>query len=102
MSLTDKDGIEHQVDATPWLTANDPKVIHRMVLNGAGITATAKYIAEPEIEEGSLVRILPGWRVPSVDVSLVMPAGKERNAAVRAFVDFVRKSATTKGRWFDV
>jgi DNA-binding transcriptional LysR family regulator len=102
MSLTDKDGIEYQLDATPRLTANDPKVIHRMVLSGAGITATAKYIAEPEIEEGSLVHILPGWAVPSVDVSLVMPAGKERNAAVRAFVDFVRKSATTKGRWFDV
>ena len=90
LSLRNKDGADLQFDATSRLTANDPKAIHRMVLGGAGITATARYVAAPEIEAGNLVRILPEWSVPAIDVSMVMPAGKERSAATRAFIDFMR------------
>ncbi|WP_260596540.1 LysR family transcriptional regulator [Sphingomonas endolithica] len=99
--LSDRDGVEHQFDATARLTANDPHAIHAMVLNGAGIAATAKYLALPEIERGNLVHILPDWSVPAVDVSLVMPAGRERSPAARVFVDFVRKWAADDARWFE-
>jgi DNA-binding transcriptional LysR family regulator len=99
--LSDSDGVEHQFNATARLTANDPHAIHAMVLNGAGIAATAKYLAMPEIERGNLVRILPEWRVPAVDVSLVMPAGRERSPAARVFVDFVRQWAADDARWFE-
>jgi LysR family transcriptional regulator, transcriptional activator for dmlA len=102
LCLRDKDGVEHQLDATSRLTANDPKAIHRMVLKGVGITATARYVAAPEIERGNLVRVLPERSVPAVDVSLVMPAGKERSAAARAFVGFVRQRLAGNPRWFDV
>jgi DNA-binding transcriptional LysR family regulator len=45
--LTEKEGVEHQFQAGARLTANDPHAIHAMVLNGAGIAATAKYVAMP-------------------------------------------------------
>ncbi|MBD0417048.1 LysR family transcriptional regulator [Oryzicola mucosus] len=99
--LLDKAGVEHQLETSGRITANDPKAIHHMVLNGAGITATARYIAIPEIERGNLVRVLPEWSVPAVDVSLVMPAGKERSAPARAFVDFMRQRAAGNSRWFE-
>ncbi|MEG3089278.1 LysR family transcriptional regulator [Sphingomonas sp. PB4P5] len=99
--LSDRDGVEHQFDAAARLTANDPHAIHAMVLNGAGIAAPAKYLALPEIERGNLVRILPEWSVPAVDVSLVMPAGRERSPAARVFVDFVRKWAADDACWFE-
>jgi DNA-binding transcriptional LysR family regulator len=98
--LRDKDGVDHHFDGTARLTANDPHAIHNMVLNGAGIATPASYLALPEIERGNLVRILPEWTVPAVDVSLVMPAGKERSPAGRAFVDFVRQWTTGNTRWF--
>lgn len=99
--LRDRDGIDHYFDATARLTANDPHAIYAMVRNGAGIAAPASYLALPEIERGNLVRILPEWTVPAVDVSLVMPAGRERSPAARAFVDFVRQWGTGNARWFD-
>jgi DNA-binding transcriptional LysR family regulator len=99
--LRDRDGVEHQFDAAARLTANDPHAIHAMVLNGAGIAAPAKYLAMPEIKRGNLVRILPEWSVPAVDVSLVMPAGRERSPAARVFVDFVRRWASDDARWFE-
>jgi DNA-binding transcriptional LysR family regulator len=100
--LSDKEGVEHQFDSTARLMANDPHAIHAMVLNGAGIAATAKYLAVPEIKRGNLLRILPEWSVPAVDVSLVMPAGKERSPAARVFVDFVRQWAAGNSRWFEI
>lgn len=57
--LRDRDGKEHEFDAPTRLSANDPKALHRMVLHGAGITASASYMALPEIERGNLVRLLP-------------------------------------------
>jgi DNA-binding transcriptional LysR family regulator len=99
--LRDKDGKAHEFDAPVRLSANDPKALHRMVLHGAGITASASYIALPEIERGNLVRLLPEWTLPSVDVSLVMPARRERSPAVRAFVDFIKREAAGNPRWFD-
>jgi DNA-binding transcriptional LysR family regulator len=100
-SLRDKGGLSHEFAVRVRLAANDPHALHRMVLNGAGIAATANYVALPEIERGALVRLLPDWTVPPVDVSLVTPPGRERSAATRAFVDFVRREAAGNPRWFD-
>lgn len=99
--LLDGDGQSHEFDAPVRLSANDPKALHHMVLRGAGITATASYVALPEIERGNLVRLLPEWTVPSVEVSLVMPAGRERSPAIRAFADFVKRELAGNSRWFD-
>jgi DNA-binding transcriptional LysR family regulator len=99
--LRDKEGRAHEFEVQVRLAANDPHALHRMVLNGAGIAATASYVASPEIERGTLVRLLPDWTVPSVDVSLVMPPGRERGAASRAFVDFARHEVVGNPRWFD-
>jgi DNA-binding transcriptional LysR family regulator len=100
-SLNDKDGQVHEFDAPMRLSANDPKALHNMVLHGAGITASANYMALPEIERGALVRVLPDWTVPSVDVSLVMSASRERSPAVRAFADFIKRKTARNRRWFD-
>lgn len=99
--LLDRDGRQHEFEVPIRLAANDPHAIHRMVLNGAGIAATANYVVLPEIERGALVRLLPDCTVPPVDVSLVMPPGRERSPVTRAFVDFVRKEAAGSRRWFD-
>ena len=97
--LRDKDGSSHEFEVPVRLAANDPHALHRMVLNGAGIAATASYVALPEIELGTLVRLLREWTVPPVDVRLVMPPGRERTAATRAFLDFVRREIAGNLRW---
>lgn len=99
--LRDQDGRQHAFEPPVRLTANDPVALHRMVLNGAGIAATANYLVRPHLETGALIRIMPDWTVPAVDVSLVLPAGRERSPVARAFVDFLRSKAGNNPRWFD-
>ncbi|MGY3454023.1 LysR family transcriptional regulator [Bradyrhizobium sp. USDA 4353] len=100
-SLRNQHGNICHLQNSPQLSANDPHAISRMVLNGAGIAAIANYAARPEIERGGLVQVLPEWTVPSVDVSLVTPGGRERSPATRAFVEFIRDRAVANRRWFD-
>jgi DNA-binding transcriptional LysR family regulator len=97
----DANGNQCEIHSTPHLTVNDPHAISRMVLHGAGIAAIANYAAQPEIEQGRLIHILPDWGVPSVDVSLVTPGGSERSPATRAFVAFIRERAVGNRRWFE-
>lgn len=101
LSLLDSEGRMREFEVPIRLAANDPHALHRMALNGAGIATTASYIASPEIERGNLVRLLPDWSVPSVDVSLIMPPGRSRSPVSRAFVDFIRREAANNRRWFD-
>lgn len=100
-TLLDAKGHQRQVEVVPRLTANDPHAISRMVVHGAGIAVIANYVATPEIERGRLVRVLPGWRIPAVEVSLVTPSGRDRSPAIRAFVGFIRERAVGNPRWFD-
>jgi DNA-binding transcriptional LysR family regulator len=100
-TVQDEAGNQSFIDVMPRLTANDPHAIARMVVNGAGIATIANYAAVPEIERGRLVRVLPEWSVPPVEVNLVMPAGRERSPATRAFVAFIRERAVGNPRWFD-
>jgi DNA-binding transcriptional LysR family regulator len=94
-------GAEVVIDTSPRLTANDPKAIFRMVVNGAGIAEVANYLATPEIQRGGLVRVLPEWSVPAVDVSLVTPGSRAGSPATRAFVAFVRERVLGNPLWFD-
>ena len=100
-TFQDATGNQSTIDMSPRLMANDPHAIFRMVLNGAGIAAVGNYMALPDIERGRLIRVLPEWTVPAVDVSLVMPSGRERSPAARAFVGFVRERLVGNSRWLD-
>jgi DNA-binding transcriptional LysR family regulator len=99
-SFQDAYGNQRVLDTASRLTANDTNAIFRMVLNAAGIAALANYRVKPEIERGTLVRVLPDWTVPAVAVSIVMPAGRDRSPALRTFVAFIRERTIGNTRWF--
>jgi DNA-binding transcriptional LysR family regulator len=100
-TFQDARGNQAIIEMSPRLTANDPHAIYQLVLKGAGMAAVANYLAVSDIRQGRLVRVLPEWNVPAVDVNLVMPGGRERSPATRAFVTFVRQRLVGNARWLD-
>lgn len=83
----------------PRLSVNDPVTIHRLVANGAGIGCISAYLCGPDIKGGRLVRLLPEWTVPPVDVSLVFPSQRELSPAVRAFVSYMKAASGPGALW---
>ncbi|WP_426413356.1 LysR family transcriptional regulator [Bradyrhizobium ganzhouense] len=59
-------------------------------VGGLGILSTGDLSVIDELEAGRLVRVLPDWEMGSVDVNVVIPAGRAAKPSARAFSDFMQ------------
>jgi DNA-binding transcriptional LysR family regulator len=88
-------------DVSRKLLVNDPGMIYRLVLKGAGIACIPGFLCARDIEAGRLIRLFPEWAMPSVDVSIVYPSKRGLSPAVRAFVQHMKQTAAESTLWMD-
>ena len=62
------------------------------LMAGMGIAIASDVMSAPEIESGTLVRLLPGWAMERADVYAVFPAGPRPSAKVRALIDHIARN----------
>ena len=74
------------------VTANAPELLIRLVRAGAGIAAVPDYLALPDVRQGALQRVLPGWCLPSETASAIFPGRKLMPAKTRAFIDMLQSA----------
>ena len=89
------------VEVPPRLTVNEAVTIQRLVVNGAGLGILSGYLCAPSIATGRLVRLLPEWTLPPMEVSVAFPSNRELASAVRAFVDFLKHESVPGQGWLD-
>ena len=92
--LHKKDRIE-RVSIQARHTVNSPSIGMEFALSGQGVTPLIETIAAPFRENGKLVLILPEWKTPDVDISIVM-AGNHLPHRIRLFVDYLADCFTLK------
>lgn len=56
------------IDIAPRMIVSDVIAIHRMVLDGTGVSLLPSYLAAPDLAAGRLVEMLPGLGLPKPDV----------------------------------
>ena len=99
--------------ATPWvltrgktrwerrlsgrLTANSPELLARIAARGAGIAASSLTFAEPYLQAGELVRVLPEWELPTASGWAVFPGRRLMPAKTRAFLDLMENACRELG-----
>ena len=66
--------------------------MYACLMAGMGIAIAPEVTSRPEIESGTLVRLLPGWAMERADVYAVFPAGPRPSAKVRALVDHIARN----------
>jgi LysR family transcriptional regulator for bpeEF and oprC len=86
-------------DEKPRLSTNDTVTIHRLIVNGGGIGVLSGFICGPDFREGRLVRLLPEWKMPALEVSVVFPSSRALSQTVRAFIDFLKNSPDMEKLW---
>lgn len=72
------------------LIANSPDLLVRLARAGAGIASVPDDFALPDVRQGLLQRVLPGWCAPSVTAWAVFPGRKLMPTKTRAFIDMLR------------
>jgi len=66
---------------------NAPDMLLRMACADVGITAVGAHFAQPFVDRGELVRVLPGWELPPVPCWAVFPERRLMPLRTRAFLD---------------
>ncbi|MEW6759581.1 MAG: LysR family transcriptional regulator [Pseudomonadota bacterium] len=79
---------EQVVRFTPRLQMNDVEGVLHAAREGFGIARVLSYQAAPDLEAGSLTRILTACEPGPIPVQLVFPSARHMAPRVRAFVDF--------------
>lgn len=70
------------------IAANDSNAYTAAVLAGFGVAQLVTAFAQPLIDSGELVEVLPGWTQPPLPIHVVYPPNRHLSAKVRAFVDW--------------
>lgn len=82
-------GEEHIELSAPYRVAVNESNAHLgAVLGGFGISQCITFMADPHIESGELVEILPDWTRDPLPVHVVYPPNRHLSAKVRVFVDW--------------
>lgn len=59
-----------------------------LCLAGLGLAALATFVAAPHEARGELIRVLPDWRLPETEITLVM-ANRKQPKRIRLFVEYL-------------
>lgn len=59
------------------------------VLADLGLTIASDWMFSPELASGAVVKVLPDWQIPSIDLWALFPSGRLASAKARAFAEFV-------------
>ena len=71
------------------ISANDSIAVKKMTIYGAGITSLPTFLADEEIKNGKLVRLLPEYKEGTSPIYAVFPEKKYMPPKVRAYIDFL-------------
>jgi DNA-binding transcriptional LysR family regulator len=76
---------------------NHPAALRQAALLGLGVALLVVMDAQPWIESGALVRLLPGWYADAGPVSLYYPSGTLMPAKNRVFIDYLVQAFEREG-----
>ncbi len=71
--------------------ANDADVVHRWAVTGKGIAYKSRLDMSDDLRAGRVVRILPEYQSPSIDLNLMSPTRKQITPAVLLLRDMLRE-----------
>ncbi len=84
-----RNGTEMSVDVRGRISTDSGPGLFASVMAGLGIAMVSSVMAGPEVKAGTLVQVLRGYKLPSVDVHAVFPGGPRPSTKVRALVDYL-------------
>lgn len=98
-TFADAAGVAHAVKITPRHRANNGRVLAALAVDGMGVVFEPDFIVAPEVRDGRLVRLLPGYEPARAPIAAVYPSRRHLSAKVRTFVDFLAARFAERQDW---
>jgi DNA-binding transcriptional LysR family regulator len=90
-----RNGERQTVSFVPYLTMNDYAGLTPPLLTGAGIGELPPVVQPELLRDGRLVEVMPDWRFPTWDLSVVHLGNRHIPRPVRVFKEFAAQMAPT-------
>lgn len=90
--LLTKRGKSFNLKAAVSLSSNDIFAVKRAVLSGAGYAVLPRWLVTQELEEGSLVDVLPNWRAPSLTINAAFAPSRRQTRRLRLFLEVIGRA----------
>ncbi|WP_127105248.1 LysR family transcriptional regulator [Pararhodobacter zhoushanensis] len=74
------------VEVQNSFTANDSTMLLKAVEHGLGFATLASYIAQPAVDAGRIVAVLPDFRLPDFTIKAMVPDNRRLNPAVQVLL----------------
>lgn len=71
------------------LRANNGETARAAALAGAGVIWQPRFVIGEDVHAGRLVEVLPGYRMPPIDIQALYASRRHLSAKVRVMVDFL-------------
>ncbi|WP_181919320.1 LysR family transcriptional regulator [Alkalilimnicola ehrlichii] len=102
--------VSHEVARGPWqltgpdgswdvrplrqgqITSNNAELLYRLAMRDAGIAPLPEYIVGADLQAGRLIRILPQWKLQTLDFFAALPSRRFLPLKVRVFLEFLRQT----------
>ncbi len=98
MKLVGPDGA-HKVSITqPVIQVNSILYLHEVLVGGSGLGILPSFISNISVKSGSVVRVLPEYRLEDIDFYLVYPNSSYISPALQAFKEFCYESIGSSER----
>jgi len=98
-TLLDTDGRPQSVRVRSAMQTNNGDTAAAAARAGLGIVWQPTFLVGPDLRAGRLVPLLPGWRVPDIDILAVYPSRRQLSAKVRAMIDFLADEFSGTPPW---
>jgi len=90
---------QRRVELDGNVTLDSGRSLVDLAVRGEGIIAVFDFIAASALRNGSLVRVLPKWRIwDRLTMTLVYPKHRQLSAKVRVFAEFVEEAVSGSPR----
>lgn len=74
---------------TPRVLSNNHWVLKNAARSGLGIAFMPEFLAQKEVHDKSLIRVLPGWSSARIPIHALYPAQRHVPLKVRALIDYL-------------
>lgn len=97
--LTDARGKLHPVKVDCHMHTNNGDTARAAALAGQGVIWQPTFLIGNDLRAGRLVRVLPDYRLPDIDILALYPSRRHLSARVRVMIDFLVDAFSGEPPW---
>ncbi|MFJ5296667.1 LysR family transcriptional regulator [Pseudomonas sp. NPDC088368] len=85
----ERDGVKSSVHPNAQISINNTAGALTAAVGGLGIVSTTSWACAAELKSGTLVQVLPEWKMAELPVHAYFPMGRTTRMSARVFVEFL-------------